>query len=155
MSFLRAHLRLRDKPAGSYPPKAPRNSSLLPILPKNLHAQQHSTASRSARTSQPARKNPNQVQPDPCHAWSDTQHRGSSCIHCCASGSITWWWWWWWRGHLFNRWAKWQQSWFTPTLMCRKTLSSKWAFQSILHNKSKQIQNEKISKKKKPSQFGF
>ena len=90
MSILRANLRLRDEPSSPHSATSSGHSRLLPILPENLHAKQHSSASRSARASKSARKDSNKVQSYARDAGPDSQHRSCCCVDRRASRSVAW-----------------------------------------------------------------
>ena len=73
MSFLRADLRLRDKPEGSHPSAPPGHQSALSILSPVLHQEQHSqeTHTEGTQASDQTKLNTNKV-------WQQTNLAGST-----------------------------------------------------------------------------
>lgn len=60
MPILRENVRVRDQPAGAHPAAAPGHPRAVPLLPPQLHQEQH-----GAETHRPGAQTPDQPQADP------------------------------------------------------------------------------------------
>ena len=84
MPLLRTDVRLRDQLASSHPPASSGHSCLLPLLPQDLHQEQHSAAPRGTRAPTRGRcQNPHKVR---VHQGSTRPHQGRYRCCCWSQG---------------------------------------------------------------------
>ena len=84
MPLLRTDVRLRDQLASSHPPAPPGHPCLVPLLPQDLHQEQHGAAPRGPRA--PTRRrcqNPHKVR---VHQGPTRPHQGRHRCCCWSQG---------------------------------------------------------------------